>query len=332
MSYQTNINRVPGPSRSAEPLRRPMDAYSQAMLERTWQQVHVDDARAWLAVAKAGGDSEEIKSRTENLRRLTETLARATTRLKQTEATMALTDTYAEITSAWKQKVGDALGKIAEIEGDEKLPAAYRVSEKDRRLREVRAADQLISSAMGNWQQAAAQEADKWRASADAGVDATTRLANQMEHTALVADRRDGSYFLGEARKLLSLGQPQRAALLFGVAQAKGTADLMIGQTGAAIEAALDEAIPDRAKASAVERLAVDKTSEFKIGRMKALSVAGGIGPSGEVGHGTQSERSTAGIAATMGDYFEAERKGEKYSEEFNHREDGRIVPDETKP
>ena len=208
---------------------------------------------------------------------------------------------YAAAQAALETGLQKALAAITQLDLDlaeEKILPGWHAKERARLLAEARDADAAAGKAYQQYVAGARADAARLRAQAAVG-DPQAVMADELLRARLLTEPHDGAHYADQARAMLDAGQPARAALLLEVAQAKGsrvTSDLP-----AEIEAALDLSVPDRKQAREIEQAVEANAAKYSVARAQALASTLGIGPSGEVGTGSLSERTSANVAAKMG-------------------------------
>jgi hypothetical protein len=172
-------------------------------------------------------------------------------------------------------------------------------------------ADRLANSAAADYDGEARQEAASLRARAEATRDPNLRIADQMERQSLVASPLNGDELLRRAVETLAAGQPERAQMLLDAAVEKGVRSTGLHAAILAVDAALDEAVPDRRAAAAIEAEVDRAGTAFAIERAKILGEVGvGLAPDGSVGRGSSSDVTRASMAAKLAAYAAGEKPG----------------------
>jgi hypothetical protein len=157
------------------------------------------------------------------------------------------------------------------------------------------------------------------RASAEASVDPAVRVADMMERQQLAQSALDVSALVERARDMLDGGQPKRAALFLASAEDKGGSPAALG-VRAAVERALDEVVPERARAMAIEKDVAASVADFRAARLRqlydsrlGLRRVDGDGP-GEVGSGRGDDLAMATLSAKVDAWVMAREADLPYS------------------
>jgi hypothetical protein len=253
---------------------------------------HYAETVAELAAARAAGDDQKVAA-LEKYIALVERALRGETVSKSQTAT-----------EKFNKEVVAALAELTSLDQqltDEAILPGYHTKKRGEVIARVRAADAAAADIFGEFQREKLAEAGRLRAAAEANVDPTERMASELERARLAQSGTDASVFAQQAADMLRNGQPSRAALLLGVAKDKGAR--VSSEFERELEDALDECIPDRKAAKAVEVEVQTRTDEYARMRTKALAETLGVGQDGQVGTGRSEDRTRASIATKIGDY-----------------------------
>ena len=222
---------------------------------------------------------------------------------------------YAKANAELAEGLGGQLEALTALDTEkDKYPTDYVTAQRAVILDKVRITDANASQALAAYQAEALLEARKLRASAEAEIDPTTRLADELERQRLVQSSTDGNQLARQAAEMLNADQPHRASVLLAAAKDKGAR--MVSELELALEDALDQADPTRAKARDLEEAFVRNTAEFNTARLGMLAKYGvGIGPDGSAGTGSAGQAARASLSAKLTAYSTARSNGTDYVE-----------------
>ncbi|MFN8520517.1 MAG: hypothetical protein U0667_14260 [Chloroflexota bacterium] len=207
-------------------------------------------------------------------------------------------NSYESAVEALDEGIAPVMAELASLEKDkDRYPARYYDRVRGELIAKARIGDEVAVTAVNAYRAAALQEARELRAAAEAGRDPAGRMADEMERARLVASATDADVFAEQARAILAAGQPQRAAFLLDVALAKGWSggmgiDRATGEGYSTrkrlqgeIDCALDEAVPQRQEARALEEAVAANVAEFQRTRTALLAKHGlGLAADGTAG------------------------------------------------
>lgn len=257
-------------------------------------------------------------------------------RAKTTRSHMSTHDnTFRDVLAGLGTNIETPAGELATFEAEAAAAkkrgtpysAAYYSGEKEKILARIKEADATALASMSTWVATALADARSTRAAAEAGRDATSRVADEMERSRLMASPLDGSVFERQAREALAAGQPRRASFLLSVALDKGfkggfETDPETGSPVAAlprllqgIEDAIDAIEPDRQSARSLEESVKVNRYAFAVERKRLLAKFGiGVREDGTIGSAHPSDIARASISAKTAALREAQVRGGFYT------------------
>jgi hypothetical protein len=254
---------------------------------------HYAEVVAEWAEAKKAGDDQKVAA-------LEKYMA-----LIEKSAAGGMVSKSEQATQKFNAEVVAALNDLKALDqqlADEAILPGYHAKKRGEVIARSRAADAAASDVFAEFQREKLAEAGRLRASAEANIDPAVRTANELEMARLASSGLNAEEFLAKAEAMLVGGQPARAEFYAAVAAAKGARITTEFRTS--LDDALDEAVPDRKAAKAVEVEVQTRTDEYARMRTSALAETLGVGQYGEVGTGRSEDRTRASIATKMGDYL----------------------------
>lgn len=181
--------------------------------------------------------------------------------------------------------------------------------ERARLVAACRVADEAASLAFRRHAETERRRAAQMRAAAEVTVDPAQRLADVTERQQLIASDMSGADIAAQARRMLDAGQAARASFLWDVARAKGVTDFE--GFGRVVGDALDQAVPGRRNARAVEDALRAAEMQFASDRAAILAASVGMAPDGSAGTGDASQRAVARVETKASEYAASVASGE---------------------
>lgn len=162
------------------------------------------------------------------------------------------------------------------------------------------------------------------RSAAEAGIDPATVVAEMQRVEALAQSPTNTDVLVAKAATLLKDGQPRLSKTYLDAAQQRGALPLGVHELVASVEAALDQAVPERAEARAIEVAGAEAFAKFTEERLAALAESVGSDEDGRsAGNGSPSARSAAAMRLQMLRFAGAQQRGEAYEEQATIEPDG---------
>ena len=174
----------------------------------------------------------------------------------------------------------------------------------------VQAADRAAIAEYRKHESERVADASTKRAKAEASRDPALRMADELEAARLTASPVSADVLARRAADMLAAGQPERAAFLLGVAQAKGFREID-DRVAIAVSDALDVTDDDRKAARAIEDGLTRERADFTASRYRILAQSVGVDASDQAGTG--GGRASANAAAKIADYVAKTSRGEQY-------------------
>jgi hypothetical protein len=269
------------------------------------ERINIIKARAEVKIIEAAGDKAALDAVDQWFN---DALERAEKQYEQRRNMPTHEDAFTAAQAALNTglvSITAALKSVEERAATGEITALYAETEKKRLLTEARVGDSRARDLIRAYTEGALKEARALRAKAAVG-DSQTILAEEALRARLMTDPRyDVENYIEEAQTFLEAGVPARAALLADIASAKGGRVPMA--LTRAINAALDNTVPERAQAREIETAVNDNVIAFKVARAQALADSLGQDAEGNTGTGTSEQRATASMAAKVGAYRAAQ-------------------------